>query len=166
MLFRSSVHPGLQENHALEVLLQLGQCLLQRRQRGVAVDLGLVRDPAVWRSPLFRNHVAERLGMRFTADQGPRKHYTLKQGVYSAWIIDRANGHGMSKETPIGWVPRYKDIDWTGFDYPEEQFNELQAFDRAAWKAEVLSHEELFIELHNALPKELIYERELLICRM
>ncbi|MFM7748947.1 MAG: PVC-type heme-binding CxxCH protein, partial [Opitutaceae bacterium] len=53
--------------------------------------LGLVRDPAVWRSPLFRSHVAERLGMRFTADQGPRKHYTLRQGVYSAWIIDRAN---------------------------------------------------------------------------
>ncbi len=53
--------------------------------------LGLVRDPGVWRSPLFRGHIAERLGMRFTADQGPRKHYTLKQGVYSAWIIDRAN---------------------------------------------------------------------------
>ena len=52
--------------------------------------LALVRDPAVWRSALFRGHVAERLGMRFAADQGPRKHYTLRQGVYSGWIIDRA----------------------------------------------------------------------------
>ena len=31
--------------------------------------------------------------MRFTADQGPRKHYTLRQGVYSGWIIDRAPEH-------------------------------------------------------------------------
>jgi mono/diheme cytochrome c family protein len=55
--------------------------------------LALVRDPAVWRSALFRGHLAERLGMRFTADQGPRRHYTLRQGVYSAWIIDRAPEH-------------------------------------------------------------------------
>jgi len=31
---------------------------------------------------------------------------------------------------------------------------------------EVLSHEELFIDLKGHLPKELIYERELLIYRM
>lgn len=82
------------------------------------------------------------------------------------WIIDRANGNGMSKETPIGWMPRYEDIDWTGMDFPEEKFEELQRFDRAAWRTEVLLHEELFIDLHSHLPKELVYERELLICRM
>ena len=52
--------------------------------------LALVRDPAVWKSKIFSTHLAGRIGMRFTADQGPRKHYTLKQGVYSEWIIDRA----------------------------------------------------------------------------
>jgi len=31
---------------------------------------------------------------------------------------------------------------------------------------EVLSHEELFIDLKGHLPKELIYEREMLIYRM
>jgi phosphoenolpyruvate carboxykinase (GTP) len=41
----------------------------------------------------------------------------------------------------------------------------LQTFDRAAWRAEVLGHEELFIDLHAHLPKEM-FERELLICRM
>jgi hypothetical protein len=35
------------------------------------------------------------------------------------WIVDRANGHGRAKETPIGWVPHYKDIDWKGLDFPE-----------------------------------------------
>jgi phosphoenolpyruvate carboxykinase (GTP) len=82
------------------------------------------------------------------------------------WIVDRANGHGKSKETPIGWVPAYADIDWKGLDFPKEKFEELQHFDRAAWRAEILSHEELFLDLKSHLPKELIYERELLICRM
>ncbi|MSU47971.1 MAG: hypothetical protein EXS37_02595 [Opitutus sp.] len=52
--------------------------------------LALVRDPDVWKTKIFSTHVAGRIGMRYTADQGPRKHYTLKQGVYSEWIIDRA----------------------------------------------------------------------------
>ena len=38
---------------------------------------------------------------------------------------------GRAKETPIGWMPRYEDIDWTGLDFPKEKFEELQAFDRA-----------------------------------
>jgi phosphoenolpyruvate carboxykinase (GTP) len=82
------------------------------------------------------------------------------------WICDRVRAGGRAKETPIGWVPRYKDIDWTGLNFSEEKFEELQAFDRAAWRAEVLGHEELFLDLHSHLPKEMIYERELLICRM
>ena len=55
--------------------------------------LRLVADPASWRSSIFRRELAERLGRRFTADQGPRRHYTLRQGVYSEWIIDRAPEH-------------------------------------------------------------------------
>ena len=31
---------------------------------------------------------------------------------------------------------------------------------------EVIEHEELFIGLHDHLPKEMVYERELLICRL
>jgi phosphoenolpyruvate carboxykinase (GTP) len=82
------------------------------------------------------------------------------------WIFDRVRAGGRAKETPIGWVPRHKDIEWAGMDFPEEKFEELQAFDRAGWRAEILGHEELFIDLHTHLPKELIYERELLICRL
>ena len=82
------------------------------------------------------------------------------------WIVDRARGRGPAKETPIGWMPRYEDIDWTGLDFPKEKFDALQAFDRDAWRAEVLGHEELFIDLHDRLPPEMVYERELLICRL
>jgi putative membrane-bound dehydrogenase-like protein len=55
--------------------------------------LTLVSDPALWRAKIFSTHTAERIAMRYTADQGPRRHYTLKQGVYSEWIIDRAPEH-------------------------------------------------------------------------
>ncbi|MFI5335420.1 MAG: phosphoenolpyruvate carboxykinase (GTP) [Opitutales bacterium] len=82
------------------------------------------------------------------------------------WIVDRVRAGGRAKETPIGWVPRYKDIDWAGMDFPQEKFDELQSFDRAAWRAEVLGQEELFFDLHATMPKELLFERELLICRM
>ena len=82
------------------------------------------------------------------------------------WIVDRAHGRTSGQETPIGWTPRYEDIEWNGLDFPRAKFEELQHFDRAAWRAEVIQHEELFIELHDHLPPEMIYERELLICRL
>src|SRR5271163_1385162 len=82
------------------------------------------------------------------------------------WIVDRAHGRGMAQETPIGWMPQYEDIDWDGLDYPKEKFDAMQAFDRTAWRSEVIGHEELFIELHDHLPSEMVYERELLICRL
>lgn len=82
------------------------------------------------------------------------------------WIVDRAHGRALAKETPIGWMPHYGDIEWQGMDFPRDKFEKLQAFDRGAWRNEVLGHEELFLELHDRLPPETIYERELLICRL
>jgi phosphoenolpyruvate carboxykinase (GTP) len=82
------------------------------------------------------------------------------------WIVDRARGRAQGRETPIGWQPRYEDLEWTGLDFPRETFDALQGFDRSAWRSEIIGHEELFIDLHSHLPKELVYERELLICRM
>jgi phosphoenolpyruvate carboxykinase (GTP) len=82
------------------------------------------------------------------------------------WIVDRSRGRALGRETPIGWMPRHQDLDWTGLKFSREAFEELQAVDRMAWRGEVMSHEELFIELHDRLPKEMIYERELLICRL
>jgi len=82
------------------------------------------------------------------------------------WIVDRARVRAKARETSIGWVPDYDDMEWTGLDFPREKFDALQTFDRSAWKHEVIDHEELFIELHDHLPKEMVYERELLICRL
>jgi phosphoenolpyruvate carboxykinase (GTP) len=82
------------------------------------------------------------------------------------WIVDRVQGHAHGRETSIGWVPRYQDIDWAGLEFSRETFDELMQVDRAAWRQEVIAHEGLFIDLHDHLPPEMIYERELLICRL
>lgn len=82
------------------------------------------------------------------------------------WIVDRVNGRTHAKETPIGWTPSYESIEWKGLNFCPEQFDQLQEVDRAAWRSEVMGHEELFIKLHDHLPPEMIYERELLICRL
>jgi len=61
-------------------------------------------------------------------------------------------------------------MNWKGLDIPHEKlkatFDTLQTVDRAQWKQEVMGHEELFLALHDHLPPEMIYERELLICRL
>ena len=82
------------------------------------------------------------------------------------WIVGRARGRALGRETPIGWQPRYEDLDWEELPFPRETFEEIQKVDRLAWRKEVIGHEELFIELHTHLPKELVYERELLISRL
>jgi phosphoenolpyruvate carboxykinase (GTP) len=82
------------------------------------------------------------------------------------WIVDRSLSRAVGKESAIGWMPRYEDFHWEGLDFPKEKFEELQAFDPTAWRAEVIGQEELFIDLHDHLPPEMIYERELLICRI
>ncbi len=82
------------------------------------------------------------------------------------WVVDRVHGRAGARETPIGWTPRHEDMHWDGLSMSPERFNELEQVDRAAWRKEVMSHEELFLLLHDHLPPEMVYERELLICRL
>jgi phosphoenolpyruvate carboxykinase (GTP) len=80
------------------------------------------------------------------------------------WIVERARGRAISIESPIGWMPRYEDLDWRGMeDFTRQQFNELMSVDRDLWQQELLSHEELFVKLYDRLPKELLFIRELIL---
>ncbi|MEX0681169.1 MAG: phosphoenolpyruvate carboxykinase (GTP) [Balneolales bacterium] len=79
------------------------------------------------------------------------------------WIVKRVRGRSFAVESPLGWMPRYEDIDWNGLDnFSREQFHDLMSVDREIWKKEVLSHEELFSKLYDRLPKEFLFMRELL----
>jgi phosphoenolpyruvate carboxykinase (GTP) len=79
------------------------------------------------------------------------------------WIVERATGSASAIESPIGWMPRYSDLDWTGLNFTKHQFRQIMQVDREAWKAELLNHEELFSRMYDRLPKEFIFTRELLL---
>ena len=82
------------------------------------------------------------------------------------WIVERANGSGYGVESPLGWMPRYKDLDWTGMDYTLEQFNRLMTIDRESFKLQTVAHEEFFMSLKNKLPLDFLMEKELLVSRL
>jgi phosphoenolpyruvate carboxykinase (GTP) len=79
------------------------------------------------------------------------------------WIVERARGQASSIESPLGWVPQYEDIDWRGLEFSESQFNELMGIERDLWRQELTSHDALFGQLYDKLPKEFIFIRELIL---
>jgi phosphoenolpyruvate carboxykinase (GTP) len=82
------------------------------------------------------------------------------------WIIDRVHGRGYAVESPLGWMPRHEDLEWNGLDFPADKFYDLMAVSRHAGTAEAHAHEEQFDEFFDRLPKEFIFERELLRSRL
>jgi len=80
------------------------------------------------------------------------------------WVVQRSRGHAVGIESPLGWMPRYEDMDWTGLEeFSRRQFDALMTVDRDVWQQEILSHDGLFIRLYDRLPKELIFLRELIL---
>ncbi|MEZ0266750.1 MAG: phosphoenolpyruvate carboxykinase (GTP), partial [Phycisphaerae bacterium] len=82
------------------------------------------------------------------------------------WIVNRAKGRAYAQETLLGWMPRLKDINLEGLNISPDDFAELEKVDAAEFKAEILSQEELFLKLAGDLPKEMVFQRELLISRL
>ena len=79
------------------------------------------------------------------------------------WIVQKIRGHSNAVESPIGWMPHYNDLDWTGSNFTKQQFDQIMFIDREQWKQELLSHAELFERMYDKLPKEFIFMRELLL---
>ncbi|HEY0007819.1 MAG TPA: phosphoenolpyruvate carboxykinase (GTP), partial [Tepidisphaeraceae bacterium] len=82
------------------------------------------------------------------------------------WIVDRCHGRAYAKETPLGWMPRAEDIDLDGLNISAADFAQLEKVTPAEVKEEILSQEELFLKFAGDLPKEMIFQRELLITRL
>ncbi len=83
------------------------------------------------------------------------------------WIVRRCHGSAAGHETQIGWTPAFMDFNIDGLEgFSEEDFNKVMAFNRNEWKAELVSQAEFFIDLYDHMPKELIFQRELVCARL
>ena len=78
------------------------------------------------------------------------------------WIVQRVNGMVPGRETPLGWVPCYRDIDWLGIAFSVESWRELMSYDPGALRELLKQHKILFDKLGDRLPKVLNLEGELM----
>jgi len=83
------------------------------------------------------------------------------------WIVKRCHGSIPGHETQIGWTPHFQDFNTAGLNgFDEAQFDKCMAFKPEEWKNEILSQGELFLKLYDYLPKEIVFQRELLASRL
>jgi phosphoenolpyruvate carboxykinase (GTP) len=83
------------------------------------------------------------------------------------WIVDRCNGQANANETPLGWVPGAASFDLGGLEgYTPEKLEQAQTINYEDWRREILQQDGLFMKLYSHLPKELIFQRELLVARL
>ncbi|MFZ4766475.1 MAG: phosphoenolpyruvate carboxykinase domain-containing protein, partial [Roseimicrobium sp.] len=81
------------------------------------------------------------------------------------WIVNRCRGRGKGHETQIGWMPRMDEVNLEGLEVSLARWEALMQVDLKEFRHEVLTSEELYLDLYDSLPKELIYQRELLAGR-
>ena len=82
------------------------------------------------------------------------------------WVVDRVHGRGFAEESPLGLMPRYEDLEWSGLDFPKSKFDDLMSVDRASGLAETRDHEAHFDKFYDRLPKEFVNERALQKARL
>jgi phosphoenolpyruvate carboxykinase (GTP) len=83
------------------------------------------------------------------------------------WIVERCRGQADANETPLGWVPGANSFDLDGMqDFTPAQLEQAQSINYDDWRRELLSQDELFMKLYSQLPKEMIFQRELLVARL
>jgi phosphoenolpyruvate carboxykinase (GTP) len=83
------------------------------------------------------------------------------------WIIGRCNGTAKAVQSAVGRLPLAEDIDIEGLkDFGPEKLAECLKVCKDEWKNEVALQTELFLKLYKTLPKELVFERELLAARL
>lgn len=72
------------------------------------------------------------------------------------WILERVDGKANGVENIFGTTPSFADLNWDGIDFDQNRFNSITEIDKAAWRAEIKLHTDLFDRLNQGLPWDLI----------
>jgi len=83
------------------------------------------------------------------------------------WIVDRCEGRVHADETELGWMPRINQFDLEGMTgYSREKLEQAQSIVLDEWRRELLLQDDLFLKLYSHMPKELVFQKELLTSRL
>jgi phosphoenolpyruvate carboxykinase (GTP) len=76
------------------------------------------------------------------------------------WIIERCEGKVGGRQTVLGTIPNYEDIDWTGTNFSAEEFANVTSLDKQAWLSELEGVKEWFGKMGPKLPAKLTAIRD------
>jgi phosphoenolpyruvate carboxykinase (GTP) len=79
------------------------------------------------------------------------------------WVVERVAGRARSTEVPLGWAPKYEDLDWRGLQFTPEQYAQVMTADITEWTTELASQDEMFFKMWDRLPHEFPAIRDLLL---
>jgi len=83
------------------------------------------------------------------------------------WIVDRCRGRAAGHETALGWMPHFEELNLEGLKgMTRERFDKVMAVSHDEFRQELLSETDLYLRIYDSLPKELIFQRELLAGRI
>ncbi len=178
---RSSTVPLAVEAGSWEAGVYLGATMGSETTAAATGKVGVVRRDPMAMIPFAGYHMADYFGhwlkVGKAAARRPRVFLvnwfrTDAQGKFVwpgfgdnmrvlKWIVERCQGRAHAVATPLGEVPAYEDLDWTGLErFSREQFAAVTAIRRDEWQTELASHDELFAKLAPRLPRELARRRE------
>jgi phosphoenolpyruvate carboxykinase (GTP) len=81
------------------------------------------------------------------------------------WILERVEGRGEAKETPIGYVPTRTGLTLDGLKISPEALDELFRVNAEDWESYLGDSREFLAKFGERLPKELRKEHEAVVGR-
>jgi phosphoenolpyruvate carboxykinase (GTP) len=81
------------------------------------------------------------------------------------WILERVEGRGEARETPIGFVPGRTGLTLEGLKISLETLDEMFRVDADDWEADLADSRDFFAKFGSRLPVELRKEHEAVVTR-
>ncbi|MEO8411142.1 MAG: phosphoenolpyruvate carboxykinase domain-containing protein, partial [Propionivibrio sp.] len=141
---------------------------------------GVVRRDPFAMLPFCGYHMADYFGHWLKMGSATDKHVpifmvnwfrTNEQGKFAwpgfgdnarvlKWIIERCEGQAAGKETVLGTIPNYEDMDWSGSSFSKEEFAKVTNLDQQTWLGELEGVKEWFAKMGDKMPAKLVAIRD------